>query len=219
MPAPRAPRAPHGYLQAIDPPQDIPIIPTLPEQQGRPASHSMVARASSCSCIRFAKADSFAIANSMQVSAHPGVAVAGKIGMCQVIAFDRFHRASNCWRVLRNRGDGVRLGIHEEIRAGEALPADASVATIQIDGLMVPMAGKNAGKQGSGAVEWREASSGSQIRAVRFTPSRIGIQDFSTSLALRGKLVRTLTSTITYHFLGFRGATRPRERLHRGPNR
>ena len=76
-------------------------------------------------------------------------------GMCPSVSslIRLYEAAGRHWEAIADAA-------YEEIRAGEALPADASVATIQIDGLMVPMAGKNAGKQGSGAVEWREASCG-----------------------------------------------------------
>ncbi len=82
-------------------------------------------------------------------------------GMCPgVSGLIRLYEAAG-----RNR-EAIADAACEEIRAGEAPPADASVATIQIDGLMVPMAGRSAGKQGSGAVEWREASCGTVTGAT-----------------------------------------------------
>ena len=76
-------------------------------------------------------------------------------GMCPSVSslIRLYEAAGRNWEAIADAA-------YEEIRAGEDLSADASVATVQIDGLMVPMAGKSAGKQGSGAVEWREAACG-----------------------------------------------------------
>ncbi len=76
-------------------------------------------------------------------------------GMCPSVSslIRLYEAAGRHWEAIADTA-------YEDIRASEVLPAGACVATIQIDGLMIPMAGKSEGKQGSGSVEWREACCG-----------------------------------------------------------
>ncbi len=69
------------------------------------------------------------------------------------------------------------------IRAQEEVPETASVASIQIDGVMVPMRAEAPAHKGEGGVEWREAAcatvslgtaEGELLRTIRHGRSRSG---------------------------------------------
>ena len=56
--------------------------------------------------------------------------------------------------------DTIAASAYATLRQQEEIPRDASILTIQIDGVMVPMAPTNTGQHGPRKIEWREAACG-----------------------------------------------------------
>ena len=62
---------------ALKPPQDLPIMPTVPEHQGWAAIQAITSSASSCSCFRYSSLEhAVGIPGAAQVDPDRGIAVA-----------------------------------------------------------------------------------------------------------------------------------------------
>ena len=74
--------------------------------------------------------------------------------------------------------DVISDAVDHAIRQPDVIPKDAATVTIQLDGMMVPVAPKSQEQQGSGAVKWTEAVCGAVIRSAangdRIRPIRHG---------------------------------------------
>ena len=80
---------------ALKPPQEMPIMPDRRRcTRAARAIQAITSSASSCSCLRYSSSSSaVGLARAAHVDAHAGIAVAGELGMDQLVARARCRRA------------------------------------------------------------------------------------------------------------------------------
>ena len=96
---------------ALNPPHEMPIMPTAPLHQGCAASQAMTSSASSCSCSAYSSnSRPLGFAAAADVDAHARIAVAGQVGMGQRVAL-MGAVALAVWQILQDRGNRISLGV------------------------------------------------------------------------------------------------------------